>query len=738
MPPQITRRNFLKAGALGAASTILAGCQNPRRWVILEPYVKPPEEQIAGVATWYASTCRMCPAGCGIIVRIMNGRALKIEGNPEHPLNRGKLCPRGQAGLQLLYNPDRLKEPVKQASRGTRQFTPLAWNDAINDLSNRIQSAGNGVAIWLGSTISGHVYDLFSRMAKGLGAQPPVVYDLYSAMVGYPIISSTTNKLFDIPGVPAYSLSNADVIFSFGADLFGTGTSTTRYGIEYGAFRGRANGKRGFLAQFESKMTTAGVKADRWIPVQPGYEGFIAQAIAGIIASQALGPAERVGRAGSLAGKVDINEAVKASGMTLNELNQLAQIFATAEHPIAIPGQGLMGQPQAADAVAAIEALNLIAGNTNTPGGVVLPTHSQLPGVSSVPVSSYKDVQDLIGRMRNGQVKLLLVYGVNPAYELPAQSGISDALSKVPSLVSFASIVDETAVQADLILPERTYLESWGYSMVSPDFGTPIVGSQQPVVTPLYDARSAGDILISAGKAIPAVVGSYPWSDEVAFMKEVVSGLPAGQYGGGSADAAFAAFQQHGGWWSPSTSAAASAPHTEATAPQISAPQYQGSENDYPYFLNLYLSPLLSDGRGAAIPWLQGVPDPVTTETWQTWVEINPETAKNLGISDGDELKVTSQFGEVTGLAYLIRGIRPDTISMNTGQGHTDYGRYARDRGSNPIQLVGGQATAGGENLAFGNVRVKVARTGKRSKLATFEFKPGVEQGFINADFPGR
>jgi len=120
MANRISRRNFLKIGSMGALSGILAGCQMPRRWVVLEPYVRPPEEQLAGVATWYASTCRMCPAGCGIIVRVMNGRALKIEGNPEHPLNRGKLCARGQAGVQLLYHPDRLSSPVTLARRGVR------------------------------------------------------------------------------------------------------------------------------------------------------------------------------------------------------------------------------------------------------------------------------------------------------------------------------------------------------------------------------------------------------------------------------------------------------------------------------------------------------------------------------------------------------------------------------------------------------------------------------------------
>ena len=120
---QLSRRDFLKIGAGTLATAVLAGCQQPRRWVTLEPYVRPPEEQIAGVATWYASTCRQCPAGCGIIARVMNGRALKLEGNPQHPLNRGRLCARGQSGLQVLYNPDRLPGPVQQATRGSRELS---------------------------------------------------------------------------------------------------------------------------------------------------------------------------------------------------------------------------------------------------------------------------------------------------------------------------------------------------------------------------------------------------------------------------------------------------------------------------------------------------------------------------------------------------------------------------------------------------------------------------------------
>src|SRR5512136_1914639 len=210
MTSKISRRNFIKLGLVGTATAaVLSGCKWPKRWVILEPFVKPPEEQLAGQATWYASTCRMCPAGCGIIVRVMNGRALKIEGNPLHPLNQGKLCARGQAGLQLLYDPDRLSGPVVQAARGSRQFQNISWNKAINTLYAKLQDAGSSVAVWLGSTTSGHLYDLFSRFTKAIGAPDPLVTDLYTEINGYAAQANDGNTLFGQRGLPVYDISQA-------------------------------------------------------------------------------------------------------------------------------------------------------------------------------------------------------------------------------------------------------------------------------------------------------------------------------------------------------------------------------------------------------------------------------------------------------------------------------------------------------------------------------------------------
>jgi anaerobic selenocysteine-containing dehydrogenase len=726
MSHKITRRDFLKIGAVGAASAVLAGCETPRRWVELEPYVRPPEQQLAGVATWYASTCRQCPAGCGIVARIMNGRALKLEGNPEHPLNRGKLCARGQAGLQVLYNPDRLSGPVRQAQRGSRSYEPIAWEVGINNLYEKLAAAGSGVAVWVDSTTSGHLLDLFQRFTTAAGAPAPLVYDLHTGLNGYRLLADVSQELFGQAALPAYHLSQADVIFSFGADFLGTWLSPVHYGIDFGAFRGQALGKRGYLVHLEPRMTSSAAVADHWLPIRPGSEGLIAAALVQIIADEGLGGSERAALARSLAGGVDVGSVATASDLPAESLAELAHTFAAAERPVAIPGAALTGLDRSSEALAAVQALNLLAGGT---GGIGLSPASPVAGVVAPEAAAYADAVTLLDQMRAGQVQVLLLHGANPAYELPQQAGFLDAVANVPFVASFAPLVDETAVWADLILPDRTYLEGWGYALASPGFDQPVVSSQQPVVAPVFDSRSTADILLTVAKGLPAVAPALAWADEVVFLQETVGQLGPGAAGGSGGATQWATFQQHGGWW-PAT-----APGPAVTAPtsvptiQVAPPEFQGDEQNYPYHLYLYPSVLIGDGRGASQPWLQGSPEPMTTISWQTWVELNPETAHELGVTDGDIVRITSPAGELEAPVCTYPAIRPDTVAIPFGQGHTDSGRYARDQGSNPLELVGTMTGASGSSLAWATLRVQIRPTGERMTLALFEHKPGTSSG---------
>ena len=734
MSRKFGRRQFLKLGAAGAAASVLAGCVVPRRWVVLEPFVHPPEDQVAGVPTWYATTCRQCPAGCGVIVRVMNGRALKLEGNPEHPLNQGKLCARGQAGVQLLYNPDRLQGPAAQARRGTRNYASLPWNEGLNTLFEKLNAAGNQVAIWTGLTVSGHLYDLFSRFARAIGSPQPIVYDLYAGMQGYELLSQVNEDMFGKHVLPSYRLGRAELILSFGADFVGTGQSAVRYGIEFGDFRSQLYGKRGKLVQFEPRMSMTAAKADRWWPIRPGTEGLVAHALVRLAADQGLGVADRLQRARALAGEVDVSAAAQASQIPLNELVSLASEFATTEHVVAIAGGATGGLANALEVQRAVQALNLISGSDT----FALQADAPMPELARPQTSRYQDVQHLIDQMRAGAVQVLMVYGANPVFELPREAGLLEALGKVPFVVSFAPLVDETATWADLILPERTYLEGWGYEVVSPNFGIPVVGSQQPVVTPVFDSRATADILLEIARGIPAEAAALPWQDEVEFLHEVLGRLPTPAYGGSGSDVVLARFQQHGGWWVQPAAGTAPAAVSAILPLSTQASEFHGDEQEYPFYLHLYSSVLLSDGRGASLPMLQGVPDPMTTMAWQSWAELNPQTAQTLGLDDGDVVRITSVYGQMEVPVYVTKAIRPDTVAIATGQGHSDLGRYARNRGVNPLLVTGNQTDESGAVLAWENVRVKVERTGRRIAQARFESKAGVAQGFPNQAFPGQ
>lgn len=717
---QLSRRKFLKVSAAGTATAVLAGC-GAERWVELVPYVEAPEEQMAGVATYFATTCRLCPAGCGVLVKTMNGRAIMIQGNPEHPVNRGRLCARGHSGLQILYNPDRFTGAAEQPERGSREYQPIAWNEGINRLYEALNGAGSRVGIWLGSTTPGHLVELFTLFAEAIGAEPPVRADLYTLYNGYNVLEATNGELLGSARLPVYDVANADVVFSFGADWLGTWLNTTGYNLAYSQFRSGPYGQRGYFVQFEPRMTNTGAAADRWVPVRPGDEAQVAQALIRLIADEGFGSEERVAAAQAMATDVDVEAVAAACHLTVEQLATLARTFAEAPRPLALPGASFAGRDNASAAVAAVQALNLIAGTIGQAGGLSLSQGVDDAGLQPVLSSSYADARALVERMQAGEIDVLLVHSANPAYEMPAELGFVDALANVGTVVSFSPLPDETAVYADLVLPDRVYLEGWGYEVATPAGASgPIISSQQPVVGQMFDARSTADVLLTVARGIGAAASALPWEDEVAFIRERVTALPAPAYGGEGDDLRFARFQQFGGWW-PAQAPEAEAPEADVSAiPAVGPAAYQGDEAEFPYHLHLFMNPLLADGRGASTPWMQGAPDPMTTISWQTWVELNPVTAEELGVKHGDVLRVISPFGEIEAPAYVYPAIRPDTIAIPLGQGHSDYGRYARNRGANPVRLLGAEPGENG-NLLWSNVRVRVERTGEEKSLARFE-----------------
>jgi len=235
------------------------------------------------------------------------------------------------------------------------------------------------------------------------------------------------------------------------------------------------------------------------------------------------------------------------------------------------------------------------------------------------------------------------------------------------------------------------------------------------------------------------VKAALPYQNTVEFMKANMAKLVKqdAPYETNNADAVWAGWRQFGGWWpqSGAVTLPASAPVVPAVL-EVAQADFTGSPEEFPYVLYPYLSTLLSDGRGANQPWLQEAPDPVVTATWATWVEINPETAAELGLERNDLIKIITPTSMIVAIVYPYAGIRPDVVAVPIGQGHSAYGRYAKNQGANVAAILSPKTTSDGE-LAWGATRVKLEKLGTKRTLPVIENNVGVDASNETKHFPG-
>lgn len=705
MTNRFSRRDFLKLGATSAIAAVLTGCGPAARYVTRKPYADMPEYNQTGMSTYFATTCRECPAGCGLIVRTFEGRAIKVEGNPEHPVNRGKLCSRGLTSVQGLYNPDRIEGPRKYHSRGNKDFESFDWDAAIQMIAEVFQKTPPDQVAFLLGFSPDHLFDLVSEIAAAIKAPLPIRYSAMAMFDGRATLAQATREVFGKTAMPFFDIAQADVVFSFGANFLETWLSPVAFSTAYSQMRRGTQGKRGYLVVFEPRMSMTAANADEWYPITPGSENVIVAALNKLVAQM---------RGESISGdleQIDISESAQIAGVDEKTLYHLAEIFANAQRPLAIPGGGVAGHVSGLATMKHILTLNSLVNNLGQPGGVFL-------SPASTSATSIKEVADLVQRMKDGKVKVLFIHGSNPVFELPLSLDFVQALKNVPLVISFASFPDETALISDYILPDHTPLESWGYQRMLVGADRVTYSAFQPVVIPLHNTRATADVLIAAMNQ----VGRFPYSDEVDFVQQKL--IPLLESGKGFYTAPelltfWTLWLQKGGWWTKEIELE----RPIKSQPLLLKPTPPTNPGDR-LFLVTYPTQL-GDGSGANRPWLQETPDPMTTVTWNSWVEIHPETAQKLGIRDEDIIKITSDVGEIEAVAYLYPAIRPDTIAIPFGQGHTALGRYAVGRGCNPAQILEYRLNEAGD-LAFGDTLVTITATGRRKPLARLESREGV------------
>ena len=742
------RRDFLRLGAMGGAAFAVGGCGKAGTQLIR---FVPEETLVPGVAVWRPSICAQCPAGCGLQVRVMEGDAevvrggqfgvikmglaKKLEGNPDHPVNHGKLCAWGQAGLQVTYNPDRIKHPLKRVGqRGSGEFAQVSWDEAIQELLahlNPLVSEKNSPSLaFLTRPLRGQRHELIGRFLSGFDAAQHATFELFDDSV----LRKACYLSFGYNQLPTFDLDRSNYLISFGADFLGTWNSPVAQGFAYGAMRQGRPGARGKFVQVEPRMSQTGANSDEWIPARPGSEGELALGLAHVILSEHLGTAEAAGTAGARIdgwhdGLPDYSPEAVAwkTGIAPDVITRLAREMATHAPAVAMVGGAPLAQTNGLFIALAVNALNGLLGSVMKPGGLqftpqtpLSTTESRTKAPAAQETASVRTLAQQILSRQPRPVGTLLLYETNPAFAAPPEWHVKEALNEIPFITSFGAFIDETSSFADLILPDHSSLESWIDHV--PESGTTeaTVSVAPPAMLPLHDTRAMPDVLLDLAHRLGGRAGEVlPWKNYGEMLQATLAPLRRlpGSISAANDDEFWKKVKERGGWWSANGSAA---PAPTAKIPPRSFPsvkneeaQFDGPTEDFPFHFLPYASQQFFDGALANLPWMQEMPDVLTTGMWSSWVEINPQAAGRLGIEQGDLLEVASQHGKLRAPALLSPGISPDVIAMPVGQGHEEYGRYASGRGTNPLRIIAPAVEPSTSSWAWAGTRVSVTRVGK-------------------------
>ncbi len=551
-----TRRQFLQmtGAAAGVAAVVgVAPAFNRRDYTMIAAEATlstSAEDKVV------PSVCLLCPSGCGMLARVADGRVVKMEGNPMHPINLGALCPKGQAAPELLYNPDRLQKPMRRSGeRGEGQWQEISWEEAISEVARRLndlRAAGQPEkAVLLYGETRGQLRSFFQRFMEAVGSPNAVAKDSLNVEAAK-LATYFTQGIYNFP---SYDLENTNYILSFGANLLEAGPVVQRT-IAGHSYMRRGRATRGKIVVFDPRQGVTGAKADEWVPIKPGTDAALALGMAHVLIKAGLIDFEFVHEYGFgfedftsdgvkhkgfknfVLEKYDPRKVEEITGVPATTISRLAGEFAKNQPGVAmLPGKGglLNGSIGGLYAGMAVHMLNALVGNIDKPGGVQTQRYmpcTPWPDLPADPVAeagrqrervdgagtvfplgrhAYQAVAD---RVLEGTATIdtLFLYNANPVFEAPGGLRFIDAFREIPFIVSFSSFLDDTAQYADLLLPEPTFLERWQDDHIE-GLGYPGIALRQPVIEPLYNTMNTADFFLKVAKAMgDPVASAFPWN----------------------------------------------------------------------------------------------------------------------------------------------------------------------------------------------------------------------------------
>lgn len=681
----LSRRGFLKAAGFAFAGAAISGCQRtPVHFAI--PYLNQPVGITPGRAYYYASTCGGCTSGCGLLVKTRDGRPIKLEGLPGHPVSHGGLCAAGQASILGLYDKLRLQQPHRNGQ-------PASWADVDREILGRldaIRKQGGAVRVLTGTVLSPTLDSAISRFLAGFGNGRHITLDPNSSSAVLDAHASTHG----VRVLPRYHLDRADVLVSLDADFLGSWFSPVEFASSYhqGRRLDEATPRQSLHVQFESRMSLTGSRADQRIRVAPGELGLILTHLTARLATAAGASLETAG--------------IEPAPVPTELLDRLAKLLWQSRGRSLV----LCGSQDVRVQVLCNFANHLL-GNYGATIDVEHPSR-QRQGNDS-------DVQKLIDELRNGKVAALFLYRCNPLFDLPGREELDRALSRVPLVVSCSERIDETARRAHYLCPDDHYLETWADA----EAVSGVISLTQPTIPRLGETRP---ILESLAIWSRAPKSAYDQLRE-AWQTKVFPRQDAGND--------FQAFWDqavHDGYAKVKPDPVQVKPFDRnVVKPVLAAVNPPGEA----LALVLYAKVGMPDGNHAYNPWLHELPDPVSKVTWDNYACLSPATAARLELNDGDVIRVQVDVkGESQTLELPVfqqPGQHDKVLAVALGYGALVSERFAKvgpqwfegrptlgENGLVGVNAAGLLAWKDG-NLRYAGVPVKLTRTTKRHVLAS-------------------
>jgi menaquinone reductase, molybdopterin-binding-like subunit len=729
----LDRRDLFKASGAALGVALLEGCA--RR----EPvYIEQPLERSTvppGASLWRTGVCGQCEAGCGITVRTVDGNAKKIEGNREHPTSRGGVCALGHSALQALYDPDRVTMPLRRtsprsagAATGAGAFAPAGWEEALRAVGEAIAAArgASPARIAVVSGDDGVAGAIWSRLLLALGAPPLVLDEPFDRLVE----RSAAHRVFGAAVAPSYDLERADMVLGLGAAFLDRWRSPVAYARALAEMRARG----GRFVHAEPRLSLTAAAADLWLPVRSGTEGVLARALAGVVLAAGRASEEGAARYRELFPGIppDLETAARTCDVALARLHTTARALLAAERPVVVAGGAAALSRDGLASVAAGQALNLLVGAVGRPGGVTVEGGVDWLAALAPDASAPEPLAALRRRLEAREVDLLLVADADPLHRAPASWRLDELVRNVPLVVAITSALDDTALEADWVLPAQVDLERYvvagAHPAVATAGGGPVLSVARGAVEPLGEARHPAEVALALAAGQEQLSTPVSWQGLQEVVVEALGG-----------DTRFVASPREsrraidGGARAGFLVAAAPAPSAGdslSVGEAFPEPAGTGDDDASQPAASLRLVPFESikagDGRGANRPWLQELPDPLAPVMWASWVELSPRDAATIGVHTGDwvRLRAASSSGDAAPLemgVVVSLSTRPGTVAAPLGHGHRDYGRYARGRGVNLMGLVHDEQVEGCEAPALLDVRVLVERLARPPrKLALY------------------